>query len=115
MDLVPGRIIVDPAAASFKVQLRQDGAWGLTDADNDVLYGIRLMASLLASGSLKISDRCSGLIGEIPGYSWDSKAQLQGHDKPIKTADHSLDAARYALATTERKWRARVDHRRYKT
>ncbi|WP_299061623.1 PBSX family phage terminase large subunit [uncultured Actinomyces sp.] len=115
MDLVPGRIIVDPAAASFKVQLRQDGAWGLTDADNDVLYGIRLMASLLTSGSLKISDRCSGLIGEIPGYSWDSKAQLQGHDKPIKTADHSLDAARYALATTERKWRARVDHRRYKT
>lgn len=110
MDIMPRRIIVDPAAASFKVQLQQDGAWGITDADNDVLYGIRLMANGLASGWLHISDRCQSLIREIPGYSWDSKAQLKGHDKPIKTADHSLDAARYALTTTERLWRRTIDN-----
>ncbi|MDK7164410.1 hypothetical protein, partial [Winkia sp. UMB3105] len=52
VDLHPRRLIVDPAAASFKVQLQQDNAWGLTDADNDVLYGIRLTANGLASGWL---------------------------------------------------------------
>nr|WP_269212830.1 PBSX family phage terminase large subunit [Schaalia sp. lx-100] len=110
MDVQPRRIIVDPAAASFKVQLKQDGAWGLTDANNDVLYGIRLMANGLGAGWLKIADRCQGLIKEAPGYSWDPKAQAAGADKPIKTADHSLDAARYALATTERLWRRTVDN-----
>ncbi|WP_276670275.1 PBSX family phage terminase large subunit [Schaalia cardiffensis] len=108
LDMQPRRIIVDPAAASFKVQLNQDGAWGLTDANNDVLYGIRLMANGLANGWLKISDHCTGLIKEAPGYSWDPKAQAAGVDKPIKTADHSLDAARYALATTERLWRRHI-------
>lgn len=108
MDIQPRRIIVDPAAASFKVQLNQDGAWGLTDANNDVLYGIRLMANGLANGWLKISDRCKGLITEAPGYSWDPKAQAAGQDKPIKVNDHSLDAARYALTTTERLWRRTI-------
>lgn len=108
-DLHPRRLIVDPAAASFKVQLQQDNAWGLTDADNDVLYGIRLVANGLASGWLHVSDRCTGFIAEAPGYSWDPKAQLAGTDKPIKTADHSLDAARYALTTTERLWRPTIE------
>lgn len=109
VDMVPQWTILDPAAASFKVQLRQDGAWGLTDAENDVLYGIRLMATLLASGVLKVSDRCKGLIDELPGYSWDPKATAKGEDKPLKVADHSTDAARYALATTERLWRRDID------
>lgn len=108
LDTTPRRIIVDPAAASFKVQLRQDGAWGLTDANNDVLYGIRLMANGLANGWLHISSRCTGLINEAPGYSWDPKAQKAGEDRPIKTNDHSLDAARYALTTTERLWRHHI-------
>lgn len=107
----PRRIIVDPAAASFKVQLKQDGAWGVTDANNDVVYGIRLMANGLSGGWLKIADRCHSLINEAPGYAWDTKAQQAGVDKPVKTADHSLDAARYALATTERSWRATIDQK----
>lgn len=109
IDMVPQWIILDPAAASFKVQLRQDGAWGLMDAENDVLYGIRLMATLLASGVLKVSSKCRGLIDEIPGYSWDPKATAMGEDKPLKVADHSTDAARYAVTTTERAWRTQVD------
>lgn len=108
-DLKPQYTILDPAAASFKVQLRQDGAWGLTDGENDVVYGIRLLANGLSAGWLKISDRCAGFIAEAPGYSWDPKAQLAGVDKPIKTADHSLDAGRYVVATTERRWRHTVD------
>lgn len=108
-DYKPQWTIIDPAAASFRVQMHQDGAWGLQPAYNDVLYGIRVMANGLTGGWLKIADTCEGLISEIPGYSWDPKAELQGIDKPIKVADHSCDAARYALATTENRWRPIIE------
>lgn len=101
----PAWVCVDPAAASFKVQLNRDGVHGVTDAENDVAYGIKTFASLLGSGHLKVADRCLSLIEEIPGYSWDAKASDQGIDKPIKMADHSCDAARYAVVTSESEWR----------
>lgn len=107
--LTPRWVCVDPAAASFKVQLVQDGIPGVVDADNDVLYGIRTTASLLASGRLVVTDRCAGFVNEAPGYSWDPKATEKGEDKPLKVADHSLDAARYAITTTERLWRPHID------
>lgn len=106
--LRPRWICLDPAAASLRVQLTQDGARGLVNADNDVLYGIRTVASLLSTGRLVVTDRCKGLITEMPGYSWDPKATEQGRDQPMKVADHSIDAARYAIATTERRWRPAV-------
>ncbi|WP_018135435.1 PBSX family phage terminase large subunit [Acaricomes phytoseiuli] len=106
---VPEWTIVDPAAASFKVQLADDGIRNVINGDNNVLYGIRTTASLLATGKLQVSDRCTGFINEVAGYSWDQKATEAGEDKPIKTADHSLDAARYAIATTETNWRNVVD------
>jgi PBSX family phage terminase large subunit len=107
-DQRPEWIAVDPAAASFKVQLYNDGVQGLTDADNDVAYGIRTVASLLGADQLKVSDRCLGLIQEIPGYSWDSKQTDLGKDVPMKVADHSLDAQRYAITTTESMWRGHI-------
>lgn len=104
--LRPEWIVIDPAAASFKVQLHHDGLTGLADADNDVAYGIRTTASLLGSGQLLVSDRCKGFVDEVPGYSWDPKATEKGDDKPLKVADHSLDAGRYIITTTEALWRA---------
>ncbi len=99
---------LDPAAASFREQLRNDGLTNLVNADNDVLYGIRLLASLLTTGQLLVSDRCRGLVTELPGYSWDDKASAKGEDKPLKTADHSIDGARYAVTTTEALWRGHL-------
>lgn len=106
---VPEWVIVDPAAASFKVQLDQDGLRNVINGENDVLYGIRTVSSLLNAGKLRISERCKGLINEMPGYSWDTKATEKGEDKPLKVADHSIDAFRYAVATTETNWRPYVD------
>jgi PBSX family phage terminase large subunit len=97
---------LDPAAASFRVQLMADGVQGLVNADNDVAYGIPLVASLLGADRLKVSDRCHGWIGEVAGYSWDPKQTAKGHDAPLKVADHSLDAGRYGITTTESLWRA---------
>lgn len=98
-------VMVDPSAASFKVQLHTDGLHRVADADNDVNYGIRTVATLLADHDLLVSDRCTGWINEAPGYSWDDKATEKGLDKPLKVADHSLDAGRYAVASTETIWR----------
>lgn len=75
------------------------------------------VASLLAAGKLivarptdKSPDRgCPGFIFVAPGYAWDPKATLKGEDKPLKIADHSLDAGRYSIVTTERLWRNRID------
>lgn len=106
--LQPEWVFVDPAAASFKVQLQADGIPNVRDADNSVAYGIGTVASLLGSHHLKVSDRCPGLIEEIPGYSWDPKFTDKGEDKPLKVADHSVDAMRYAITTTESVWRSFV-------
>jgi PBSX family phage terminase large subunit len=102
--LRPEWTVVDPAAASLRLQLHEDG---LTPAlaDNAVLDGIRLMSSLLGNDQLRVHQSCKGLIDEIPGYSWDDKAAEAGEDKPIKADDHSIDAARYAIKTPEVLWR----------
>lgn len=111
----PRFTILDPSAASFRVQLSQDGVMS-TQADNEVLYGIRTVASLLGAGKFLIArptaqhpDRgCPRFIQEAPGYAWDPKATLAGEDKPLKIADHSLDQARYGLITTENIWRQHI-------
>lgn len=110
----PEYLAVDPSAASLKAQFARDGyqRWTtIANAEHEVLYGIRVMASLLGSGLLLVSDRCTGFLSEIDGYAWDPKATEKGEDKPLKVADHSLDAARYALATTEVLWRDEIGPR----
>lgn len=102
--IAPEYVIVDPAAASFRMQLRNDGITARL-GDNEVLPGIRTIGSLLAKDALRVHVSCKGLIDELPGYSWDDRAAQRGEDTPIKTDDHSIDAARYALHTTQLAWR----------
>lgn len=104
----PQWLIVDPSAESFQLQLMRDGARGIRDADNSVADGIRLVASLLATRRLVIHRSCSGLIDELPGYSWDDAEAKKGNDKPIKVNDHSCDALRYVVATTRAAWQRHV-------
>jgi PBSX family phage terminase large subunit len=99
----PRYIVVDPSAASFRVQLNEDGVNSWL-ADNDVLDGIRTVSNVLGNDRLRISRACPSLIDELSGYSWDPKAQKIGEDKPIKVADHGPDALRYALHTTRTDW-----------
>lgn len=103
--ITPERIFVDPSAASFKVQLFRDH-FTAHDANNNVGDGIRSVASLLGARKLRVHSSCKGLITEISGYSWDDAAALKGVDKPIKVADHSVDALRYAVHSTRSAWRA---------
>jgi hypothetical protein len=99
----PEYVVIDPSAASFRVQLHRDG-WTSTLADNEVVDGIRTTASLFATGRLLVSAQCPELIREIPGYAWDPEASEKGEDKPIKVADHGVDALRYGVRTTRNIW-----------
>lgn len=102
--VVPEKWIVDPSAASFITQLWRDG-YSPIGADNSVLDGIRLVSSLLAGDLLRFHRSCTGWIEECPSYVWSEKAALKGIDEPVKLGDHSLDAGRYDLKTTEWSWR----------
>jgi PBSX family phage terminase large subunit len=102
--VTPEMIVVDPSAASFRVQLWQDRLRPVL-ADNEVLDGIRLTSSLFARDLLLVHRSCRYLIEELQGYSWDEKAAKRGEDAPLKADDHGADALRYGLATTRSVWR----------
>lgn len=99
--------VIDPSAASFRAQCSRDGLkpWPAT---NDVIDGIRTVASMLAKDQLRVHRSCRGLIEEMPAYSWDDKAALLGEDKPVKVADHGCDSLRYGVFTTQKTWRSYV-------
>lgn len=90
------RIIVDPSAASFKETIRRHKKFSVWDADNSVLDGIRLTATLLQAGRIKIHRSCKGLLSEMAQYRWDEDA---GEDKVIKENDHAEDMLRYFCST----------------
>lgn len=107
----PERTAVDPSAASFRRQLRNDGWTGLVDADNPVLDGIRNTSSLLAARRLLFCADDAGnpaapeLERELLGYVWDEKKQAKGLDEPAKVDDHGPDGLRYGVQVTRQVWR----------
>jgi hypothetical protein len=96
---------VDSTATSFITQLSRDQVRGVWQPDIDVDDGLRLVARSLTNGRLKVHESCTGLIEEFPSYVWDDKTQLRGErDRPIKVADHSLDAYRSGVFSTSFMW-----------
>jgi PBSX family phage terminase large subunit len=91
-------VVLDPSAASFKVELRNRG-YRVKDADNDVRNGISKVSTMFALKKLLINKRCRYLINELLGYIWDEKAVEYGEERPVKTNDHACDALRYGVAT----------------
>lgn len=87
-------IYVDPAAASFKLELSHRNL-PVLDAKNNVLPGIKVMSKFVSQKNLLINERCTNLIDCIQTYSWDPKAADMGEDKPLKKRDHVIDATRY--------------------
>ena len=95
-------VIIDPSAASFKVAARQKGI-RVRAADNEVLDGIRLVASLFNLSKLRVHKRCINLRNEVASYIWDEKKALAtGKEEPVKAFDHALDALRYFCKTIVR-------------
>lgn len=99
----PG-VIVDPAAASFKVELLSRGFF-VTDAENEVLEGIRRVSTMLSRKRLRIHRQCVNTIREMQTYAWDEKRSDKGAEQPIKAHDHGADAIRYFTMTRISEWR----------
>lgn len=97
MRLAPSaeRYIVDPSAASFIAELRGRGA-RVTPADNAVLDGIRMTMGAMRSGAIRVADDLEEVSEEFGGYVWDSRGE---EDRPVKVADHAMDAIRYFVKT----------------
>lgn len=72
------KVIVDPSAASFIECIRRHGNFRVWEADNDVLDGIRVTASLLNAGIVKIHEGCKDAIREFGLYRWDEKKNNDG-------------------------------------
>ena len=96
--------VVDPSAASFKAEMTLQGVWH-SDANNEVLDGIRVVSSLMARGKIRIHKRCINLVKEIQTYSWSPRQAKVGIDEPLKVHDHSCDAIRYGIFTKCPPWR----------
>lgn len=100
----PSRLYVDPAANHFRQALRTFGL-PATLADNSVVDGINLVASMMATGLLRIDPRCERLIAGLASYQWDEKAQALGEDKPVKEEDDEVDALRYVTYSRSKVYR----------
>ncbi|MBF2536421.1 PBSX family phage terminase large subunit [Listeria marthii] len=97
-DGLTNKIIIDPSATSFITAARQNG-WKVIKAKNDVLEGLRNVATCLGEGLIKYNDCCIKTFEEFSSYVWDEKATLKGLDAPLKTNDHHMDSDRYFVNT----------------
>lgn len=91
-DLPIRGVIVDPSAASFLETIRRHGRFRDIKASNEVMAGIRDVATQLQLGRLFICEGCADCIREFGLYRWDEKATA---DRPIKENDHAMDDVRY--------------------
>lgn len=91
-------LYVDPAAASLKLELRNLDV-PVVDANNDVLFGVKMMSKLIGGRNLVVHKDCTNLIDQIQCYAWDTKAAQRGEDKPVKLKDHATDSCRYLCAS----------------
>ena len=89
-------VIVDPSAASFIACIRKHGRFNVTSAENDVLNGIRNVATCLQEKKILFNDCCKATVSEFKSYVWDEKS---GEDKPTKENDHAMDDIRYFVNT----------------
>lgn len=91
-------VIVDPSAASFIALLKKNSVRVLK-AKNEVIDGIRNVATALNDGLILYNDCCKETFREYSSYTWDEKAAARGEDKPIKKNDHQMDGDRYFVNT----------------
>ncbi|KXG78275.1 PBSX family phage terminase large subunit [Thermotalea metallivorans] len=98
-DIKVKAVIVDPSAASFIACIKKHGKFKVKQAKNDVIDGIRNVATALSNGLIFFNDCCVNTFREFFSYIWDSKAAERGEDKPVKQNDHCMDSDRYFVNT----------------
>lgn len=67
----PDSIIVDPSAASFIAAINKRGRFYVNHADNDVVDGIRNVATAIMKQMILYNDCCMETFREFSSYSWE--------------------------------------------
>ena len=75
--------------------LQKRGRYRVRDADNDVLNGIRNVATSMNRGRIKIHKSLKNWQKEAAGYVWADGPE----ERPVKEADHLQDCTRYFVQT----------------
>ena len=90
----------DPSEPAYIAECQQAGI-PVLPATNDVLPGIDAVSAAIKDG-MTVDPKCSGLLAEIPGYTWapDRKGGLA--EKPVEINDDACDALRYAVMALRR-------------
>ncbi len=91
-------VIIDPSAASFIAAVRRVPMFHVIKANNDVLDGIRMTASAIKTGKIKVAAGLKNWREEAMGYVWDEKRE---EDSPVKIKDHLMDSMRYFVRTKQ--------------
>lgn len=84
----------DPSEPAYIAECRAAGL-PMKEARNDVLPGINAVSEAITRG-MTVAPSCSGLLGEIPGYTW-QQGRTGITEKPIEVNDDACDALRYAV------------------
>lgn len=84
----------DPSEPQNILTLQRAGLTVLP-ATNDVLPGITAVTDAITAG-LTVAPTCSGLLGELPAYTWVSDRNGQ-QERPVKVGDDACDALRYGV------------------
>jgi hypothetical protein len=98
------KIVVDPSAASFKLELLKRGFY-VVDGNNEVLDGIHRVSEVMACKVLRIHADCANERRECGLYAWDKKSSEKGDERPLKINDHTQDSKRYGIMELFPDWR----------
>lgn len=93
------RFYADPSEPAYILQCQRAGV-RIEGARNDVAPGIGAVSMAIARG-MTVAPSCTGLLGELPGYTWAPNRAGGFHEKPIDYNDDACDALRYAVVALE--------------
>lgn len=89
----------DPSEPAYIAECKQAGL-PMVEARNDVRPGIDAVSNAFAHG-MTIDPKCSGLLGELPGYTWMPARTGGFQERPIEINDDACDALRYGVMSFE--------------
>jgi predicted phage terminase large subunit-like protein len=101
------QVILPPECDTFEAEIQQRGLWYCkVDEDNDnPVQGVRMVASMMAAGKVRIHRRCERTIQEIPTYAYDAKAGERGEEQPAKVGAQCCNALRHVIQQKMQPWR----------
>jgi phage terminase large subunit len=89
----------DPSEPAYILACRRAGL-NVVQADNSMDPGLQAVTRAIAAG-MTVSPKCTGLLGELPGYVWQKQRDGGFKDRPVEINDDACDALRYLVQAFE--------------